>query len=94
MIVRALFFLGLIAFQMPREPDLGFGRPGGISLPSNMMSWMQAGSAVDQGCKDRDADCGRGIRTLDQLQTIALRGLAEVKAEIEADKRARKEHAG
>ncbi|MBI3676901.1 MAG: hypothetical protein HY243_09840 [Proteobacteria bacterium] len=93
MIVRALFFLGIVAFLMPREPDLGFGRPGGISLPFNIMSWMQAGSTVSQGCKDRNADCG-GIQTLDQLQTIALRGLAEVKAEIEADKRARKGHAG
>lgn len=94
MILRAFFFIAVVAFLMPREPDLGFGRPGGISLPSSVISFMQSGSSLDLGCKDRKADCGGGIQTLDQLQELALRGLAEVKAEIEADQRARKGHAG
>lgn len=94
MILRAFFFIAVVAFMMPREPDLGFGRPGGISLPSSLVSWMQSGSSLDLGCKDQKSDCGGGIRTFDQLQDFALRGLAEVKAEIEADQRARKGHAG
>ena len=28
MIIRAIFWIGLVAFLMPHEPDLGFGRPG------------------------------------------------------------------
>lgn len=28
MIFRAIFWIGLVAFLMPHEPDLGFGRPG------------------------------------------------------------------
>jgi hypothetical protein len=28
MILRAIFWIGLVAFLMPHEPDLGFGRPG------------------------------------------------------------------
>jgi hypothetical protein len=28
MILRAIFWIGLVAFLMPREPDLGFGPPG------------------------------------------------------------------
>ena len=27
MIIRAIFWIGLVAFLMPHEPDLGFGRP-------------------------------------------------------------------
>jgi len=28
MLLRAIFWIGLVAFLMPHEPDLGFGRPG------------------------------------------------------------------
>lgn len=28
MLLRAIFWLGLVAFLIPHEPDLGFGRPG------------------------------------------------------------------
>jgi hypothetical protein len=28
MIIRAIFWIALVAFLMPHEPDLGFGRPG------------------------------------------------------------------
>lgn len=28
MIIRAIFWIGLVLFLVPREPDLGFGRPG------------------------------------------------------------------
>lgn len=28
MIFRAIFWIGLVLFLVPREPDLGFGRPG------------------------------------------------------------------
>ena len=31
MIIRAIFWIGLVAFLMPHEPDLGFGRPGARS---------------------------------------------------------------
>lgn len=29
MILRAIFWIGLVALLMPHEPDLGLGRPGG-----------------------------------------------------------------
>jgi len=28
MLFRAIFWIGLVAFLMPHEPDLGLGRPG------------------------------------------------------------------
>ncbi len=28
MILRAIFWIGLVSLLMPHEPDLGFGRPG------------------------------------------------------------------
>jgi hypothetical protein len=94
MILRAAFFIALVALIIPHEPDLGFGRPGTISLPSNVTGWIQSAATVGDGCKDRNDTCGHGIKTLDQLQALALRSLAEVKAEIEADQRSRKTHAG
>jgi hypothetical protein len=35
MLFRALFWIALVAFLMPHEPDLGFGRPG---APANAHS--------------------------------------------------------
>lgn len=31
MILRAIFWIGVVALLMPHEPDLGLGRPGGAS---------------------------------------------------------------
>ena len=40
MIFRAIFWIGLVSLLMPREPDIGLGRPGaGISLPAMVKSW-------------------------------------------------------
>jgi hypothetical protein len=33
MLFRAIFWIGLVAFLMPHEPDLGFGRPGSHANP-------------------------------------------------------------
>lgn len=32
MILRALFWISLVAILMPHEPDLGLGRPGGYRI--------------------------------------------------------------
>ena len=91
MIFRAIFWIGLVALLMPREPDLGFGRPGaGTSHPSAVTSWAATGlSRPGNVCEDSRAACAGGLAPLASFQNDALRDLAEVKAQIEADRKAR-----
>ena len=91
MIFRAIFWIGLVSLLMPREPDLGLGRPGaGTSLPSAVTSWAAIGlSRPGKVCEDHTAACAGGLALFDSFQSNALRGLAAVKAEIDADRKAR-----
>ena len=91
MIFRAIFWIGLVALLMPHEPDLGFGRPGaGASLPSTVTSWAATGlSRPGNVCADHAAACAGASALFGSFQSDALRGLAEVKAEIDADRKAR-----
>jgi hypothetical protein len=91
MIFRAIFWIGLVSLLMPREPDLGLGRPGaGTSLPSAVTSWAATGlSRPGKVCEDHAAACAGGLALFDSFQSDAIRGLAAVKADIEADRKAR-----
>ncbi len=40
MIIRAVFWIGLVAFLMPHEPDLGFGRPGAPVTKAAHPGWF------------------------------------------------------
>ena len=91
MIFRAVFWIAVVALLMPREPDLGLGRPGAsASLPgaifSRLASFAEPGSA---NCKDREMACIAASGVAGQLQSTAFRSLSEVKAEIEEAKRER-----
>ena len=61
MIIRALFWIALVAFLMPHEPDLGFGRPGAHATKTP----------------------GSGMFA--SLQSIALRNLEQVRADLAAN---------
>ena len=93
MIFRAALGLALVALYLPHQPDLGLGRPGaGASLPVAMTN--MAASGEDSVC-DRNAQvCTRGLALLDAFQEGAIRGLAEVKAEIDASRQARAANPG
>jgi hypothetical protein len=91
MIFRAIFWIAVVAILMPREPDLGLGRPGAsASVAGTMLSWLasvvQPGSSA---CKDRELACIAASGAASQLQHTAFRSLGEVKAEIEEAKRQR-----
>ena len=93
MIFRAVFWIAVVAILMPREPDLGLGRPGtAASLPgaifSRLTELVEPGTA---NCKDREMACIAASGAASQLQHTAFRSLAEVKAEIEEAKREREE---
>ena len=95
MIFRAIFWIGLVSLLMPHEPDLGLGRPGAATaLPAAVTSWAASGLArpvpsPEQICQDHAGACAGGLALLDSFQAHAIRGLAAVKAEIDADRRAR-----
>jgi hypothetical protein len=93
MIFRAVFWIGLVSLLTPHEPDLGLGRPGaGTSLPSPT-TLLSAASGLSRTGKDCGPACagGLGLPNVLQFQTNSsiTGGLADVKAQIAADKLAR-----
>jgi hypothetical protein len=86
MILRAIFWIGLVALLMPREPDLGLGRPAspGAPLVSGLSSVLK-----QRSCDGEQAACGAALGLLDQVKLSSVRRLAEVKAEIEQAERSR-----
>jgi hypothetical protein len=96
MIVRAVFWIGLVALLMPQEPDLGLSRPA----PVTPVTLSSAADTLDQAASARmGIDCGPtcagspGI-----IQRLGLgpggtvaQGLAQVKAQIDADIAQRKQ---
>jgi hypothetical protein len=91
MIFRAIFWIAVVAVLMPREPDLGLGRPGvTASLPGAIFSKLTAlAEPGSTGCKDRQMACIAASGVAGQLQNTAFQSLAEVKAEIEEARRER-----
>ena len=92
MILRALFWIAVVSVLMPREPDLGFGpsrRAGfhgaiGNDLGDGALSARQALHAVTTRRPAVSA-----LSALDSVQSVAVRSLAQVKADIEDQERER-----
>ena len=61
MLFRALFWIGLVAFLMPHEPDLGFGRPG---TPTDAKSHDAKGGSTGYLASFRAV----ALRNLDQVR--------------------------
>ena len=73
MLFRAIFWIGLVSVLMPREPDLGFGRPGpGVELTTGLLNWIRPAPKVDSP------------NTGSTTRSFTLRSLAQVKADIAA----------
>ena len=92
MIFRAVFWIGLVSLLMPHEPDLGLGRPGaGTSqlTPASIRSAADGLSRTDRDCSSGCAG-GLGLLSVFHLNSDRLTaGLADVKAQIEQDRRDR-----
>jgi hypothetical protein len=86
MIFRSIFWIGVVALLLPREPDLGFGRPAS-ALAQPMLAL--AGEQHTAECRNLGAFCDEGLGIVQSLQGVAIRSLAQVKLDIEADERAR-----
>ena len=98
MIFRAVFWIGLVSLLTPHEPDLGLGRPGaGTSQTSTPAMIRSAAAGLSRSGSDCGSACagGLGLLRVFHLNTdsTVTAGLADVKAQIEADQRARAERA-
>jgi hypothetical protein len=78
MILRALFWISVVAILMPHEPDLGLGRPG-VSAPTALLSRIENLVAPSQAAGALSAN----------LPNITARSLEQVKAEIDEARRER-----
>ena len=85
MIMRAIFWIGLVSFLMPREPDLGFGRPDAAISPASIASLIQTPD-VQGACASHAQACAGGLSILDGFQAYAVRSLDQVRADIEANR--------
>jgi hypothetical protein len=88
MILRAIFWIGLVSFLMPREPDLGFGRPGASTSGSigDLIRSADVSSGVQGTCAAHRDACAGGLSILDGFQSYAVRSLDQVRADIEANR--------
>lgn len=91
MIFRALFWIGLVSLLAPHEPDIGLGHPGaGTFQPISAM--LQSGTSHPLTGRDCGWACAGGLGVFHlNMDAGVLAGLANVKAQIEADQRARAE---
>ena len=96
MILRAIFWIGLVSFLMPHEPDLGFGRPGSAlasltsAAPAGIGALIEQTSAgagnVQAACAAHKEACAGGLSFLDGFQAVAIRSMDQVRADLEANR--------
>lgn len=90
MLLRAVFWIGLVSLLMPHEPDLGLGRPSDHGLSQDVMAAAQQAAAQPGAmCVGHEAACATGLGVLATLQNATVRGLAQVKSDLEARERLR-----
>ena len=98
MIFRAIFWIGLVSLLAPHEPDLGLGRPGTGTSNVSTAPLKSTVESLWRADKDCGTECAGGLGLSESLHLRVnrevIRGLAEVKAEIAADQRARAEKLG
>ncbi|HTW36404.1 MAG TPA: hypothetical protein VMD53_17415 [Rhizomicrobium sp.] len=87
MLFRAIFWIGVVAVLMPREPDLGLGRPGASRSFAPDLE-----RDADFNCRDYGKTCATALSFVDTFQSVAVKSLAQVKADIEEDERATAHH--
>ncbi|HEX4301475.1 MAG TPA: hypothetical protein VHZ78_01690 [Rhizomicrobium sp.] len=92
MILRAIFWIGLVSFLMPHEPDLGFGRPSAAlasvtsAAPSSIGALIQASGAAQDACATHKEACAGSLSILDGFQAVAIRSMDQVRADLAANR--------
>ena len=82
MLFKAVFWIAVVAVLMPREPDLGLGRPGAARSFARSVE-----NDASLNCKDYGTTCENALGFVDSFQSLAVKSLAQVKADIEEDER-------
>ncbi len=92
MLFRAMFWIAVVSVLMPYEPDLGLGRPNAhASLLQSVGGWVgEQAPQSNLNCKDGRAPCRTTLSLLDSFQSMTIRSLSQVKADIEEQERARR----
>lgn len=90
MILRAIFWIGLVAVLMPHEPDLGLGRP--VAPGAALMSGMSAALKQGHSCSGAEVACAAAGGLIDRIKATGYARLEQVKTEIAAAERARDTH--
>ena len=81
MILRAAFWIAVVAVFIPREPDVGFGRPNTLSIvPPQTAEWIARNFNVPP-CED-PAQCLGGLSFAADLRGVLLERLERAKADL------------
>jgi len=78
MLFRALFWIAVVAVLMPREPDLGLGKPGSM-VADGIKEFAPSGF-----CKDA---CAGGLSLAGDIHDTILDNLDRVKRELRENAR-------
>jgi len=91
MIFRAVFWIGLVSLLAPHEPDLGLGRPGAGTAPSSPATVQPVATGLSRSGMDCGLACVGALPSVFHLNanTSLVKGLANVKAQIEEARRER-----
>jgi hypothetical protein len=94
MILRAMFWIAVVAVLMPREPDLGMGRPGvDVSSPgallSKLTSLVAPAAQAAVPCDGDSIACLAAKNMPVKIPDFAVGGLAGVKAQLDEARRER-----
>lgn len=90
MLLRAMFWIGLVALLMPHEPDLGLGRPGAQLAASDAIGALTSAARLPQHiCDGGQSSCLEGGAAVQSLKGLAWQRLAQIKADIEEQQRLR-----
>jgi hypothetical protein len=94
MILRAVFWIGVVSLLAPHEPDLGLGHPGAGTMQPSPAMIPPVAAGLSRTGQDCGSACAGGLDFFSALHlnpaASVSAGLADVKAQIEADQRARR----
>ncbi|MDE2184169.1 MAG: hypothetical protein KGJ78_14210 [Alphaproteobacteria bacterium] len=76
MILRAAFWISVVAVFIPREPDLGFGPPGASAFPGAPTA------NPPMVCGAHESSCPTALNLAVDLRNTILANLDRVKAEL------------
>ncbi|GAA0548480.1 hypothetical protein FHS83_000998 [Rhizomicrobium palustre] len=82
MILRAAFWIAVVAVFIPREPDLGYGRPGALALAPKTAEWL-ADTLKVPPC-DGHPHCIAGLSIASDFRQAVRERLELARAELKA----------